>query len=125
MYKVRGTSAMERTIQWLLALILVAAPSAAAGDGTKAAPSELFILAAGTDEALAGQTMKLIGPDARLQLSVTSKLSTGEVVDVSHSAQYSIAPEGVLKVDHRGRVSPLKDGTATITAASGDAKAEV
>ncbi|HLF91987.1 MAG TPA: DUF1549 and DUF1553 domain-containing protein, partial [Planctomycetota bacterium] len=49
----------------------------------------------------------------------------GPVVDMTGTAKYAAAPEGVVKVDGRGRVTPLKDGTATVTVAAGDAKAEV
>jgi hypothetical protein len=60
----------------------------------------------------------LDGQDARQQLVVTGKFATGQERDLTGSASYEVAPEGIVKVDSSGLVTPLADGTATITAKS-------
>lgn len=87
----------------------------------------LLLHAAGTEDAHAGQAATLVGPDARLQLVATQKPDDGPLLDVTDKAAYTVAPEGVVAVDAQGLVTPLKDGTATITAKHGklDAKAQV
>jgi hypothetical protein len=93
---------------------LLIAALLAAGGGDKAA---LTIHAAGADEAEAGKAAKLVGPEARLQLVVTHRDAAGKTSDATAKAAYKAAPEGVVAVDASGQVVPLKDGTATVTAA--------
>jgi hypothetical protein len=88
-------------------------------------PTALTIQAADTEEKDAGQTAKLIGPEARLQVVVTAKMPDGRLVDWTGAATYTSQPEGVLKVDASGLATPLKDGAATITASAGAANAKV
>jgi hypothetical protein len=82
-----------------------------------AAPASLQIEGAGSPE------LTLRGKDARQQLLVTATLDDGAVRDFTHKAAYSAAPAGIVNVDASGAVTPLADGTATITAEAEGVKA--
>lgn len=61
----------------------------------------------------------LRGPDARRQLVVTGKYSSGQVRDLTrsdslHSTSYEVSPPGIVQVDSTGLVVPLSDGKASI-----------
>lgn len=56
------------------------------------------------------------GRDAMQQLVVTGTYSSTQVRDLSRKVQYTSAPEGIVVVDSTGLVTPLKEGTATVTA---------
>jgi Protein of unknown function (DUF1549)/Protein of unknown function (DUF1553) len=58
----------------------------------------------------------LDGQDARQQLVVTGKFSTGQLRDLSSKASYEVEPAGIVDVKPSGFVVPKADGTATITA---------
>jgi hypothetical protein len=116
---------MERALRLVLAALLVAAGPALARNGNEGKAADLTIHAGGTTEEDAGKPAKLVGPDARLQLVVTSRPAGVPAADVTATAHYAVAPEDVVKLHPNGRVTPLKDGTATITATAGDSKAEV
>jgi hypothetical protein len=60
----------------------------------------------------------LDGQDARQQLVVSGKYSTGQVRDLTGASTYEVSPQGVVAVDATGLVVPLADGSATITAKS-------
>jgi hypothetical protein len=109
----------------LLILGLALALPAAAQDKQEPAAASLFIHAAGTEEGDQGKPAKLIGPEARLQVVVTGKTADGRIRDFTDAATYTAAPEGVVAVDSRGLVTPLKEGSVTLTASSGAAKATV
>ncbi|MBI2948339.1 MAG: DUF1553 domain-containing protein [Verrucomicrobia bacterium] len=66
------------------------------------------------------QKLQLRGSDARQQLLVTATLDAGALRDYTHQVTYSVAPEGVVRVDKNGVVSPSGDGAATITARTSD-----
>ncbi|MBM3838711.1 MAG: DUF1553 domain-containing protein [Verrucomicrobia bacterium] len=66
------------------------------------------------------ERLLLKGGDARQQLLVTATLETGGLRDYTHQVTYSVAPEGVVRVDKSGVVSPSSDGAAKITARSPD-----
>lgn len=61
----------------------------------------------------------LNGPDDQRQLIITAT-DTSDAVDVTRSVQFRLHPEGVIKVDAAGCVTPLADGTAVITALTGN-----
>ena len=111
----------------LIALaLLLAAPAARAQDKAEApAPASLSIQAAGTEDQDAGKAATLIGPEARLQVVVSAKFPDGKLVDWTGAAAYKTAPEGIVTVDATGLVTPLKEGTATVTASAGAATATV
>jgi len=75
-----------------------------------ATPVSLQIETAGSSE------LSLRGKDTRRQLLVTAKLSDGALRDFTRKAGYTAVPEGIVKVDAHGVVTPLGDGAATITA---------
>jgi hypothetical protein len=91
----------------VLVLLLPAAPVL----GATAAPASLT-LQTGRDKA---GGFVLVGRDSWQQLLATGT-SGGTVRDLTRQATYSAEPSGVVEIDPSGLVTPLKDGTATITA---------
>jgi hypothetical protein len=115
---------MHRWIALALALPLAVGASAVTARDT--APVSLSIQAASADEKDAGKPGKITGPNARLQLVVTAKAGEGPARDWTAKVKYSAQPEGIVSVDANGRVTPLKDGKATVKAAApGDVSASV
>lgn len=67
------------------------------------------------------------GRDASQQLVVTGDYDSGQKRDLSREATYTASPDGVVRVDASGYVSPIAEGDATIhvkAIASGDATAD-
>src|ERR1051325_5555880 len=64
--------------------------------------------------------LHLRGKDARQQLLVTAKFDSGPVRDYTRRVSYSVSPPDVVRIDKTGRITPLADGTATVTAKSED-----
>jgi len=64
------------------------------------------------------QVLHLRGADARQQLLATASFSTGALRDCTREVSYQTSPAGVIQVSKTGRVTPLAEGTATITAKS-------
>jgi len=62
------------------------------------------------------QSLRLQGADARQQLLVTAKQSSGGPLDFTRKVTYEISPDGIVRVDKNGLLTPLADGAATITA---------
>lgn len=56
------------------------------------------------------------GREARQQLFVTGKYSSGQMIDQTASAKYSAEPAGIVAIDAAGLVTPLADGDVKITA---------
>src|SRR5436190_2716765 len=84
-----------------------------------AAPASLWLHAgpAPADSAgAAAQPLHLIGPDARRQLLATAAMPDGTLRDLTRDVTYSVAPATVAKVEKTGLLTPLADGSATITA---------
>jgi hypothetical protein len=63
-------------------------------------------------------TVTLDGQDARQQLVVSGKYSTGQLRDLTSSVEYAVEPAGIVTVEKFGLIVPQSDGTATITARS-------
>ena len=59
----------------------------------------------------------LRGPNARAQLVVAGRYSSGQLHDLTHQVAYAISQGGVVQVDRDGFVTPLADGEAQVTAA--------
>ena len=57
------------------------------------------------------EAVKLVGPHASHQLVVTA--ASG---DVTHDVEFTIEPEGIIKIDSTGFVRPQSNGTASVTA---------
>ncbi len=64
--------------------------------------------------------LRLRGKDARQQLLVTAKFDSGVVRDYTRRVSYSVLPPDVVRIDKAGRVTPLDNGTATVTAKDED-----
>lgn len=60
-------------------------------------------------------TLRIRGADARQQLVVTGEFEQGALRDYTHRAVYQTSPEGIVRVDAKGLVSPVADGNATIS----------
>ena len=58
----------------------------------------------------------LRGKNARRQVVVTGRYSSGQTHDLTHQVTYDVDKPQVLQVDKAGFVTPLTDGEATITA---------
>ncbi len=58
----------------------------------------------------------LQGPNARAQLVVSAKFSSGQLHDYTRQVTYQAAPAGVVRVDASGFLTPVADGETTITA---------
>lgn len=80
----------------------------------KAVSLELFTQPADS----AAKTLALKGADARVQLLVHARHASGMESDYTGKVTYTIKPLKVLEVDKSGYLTPIGDGTATITAKS-------
>ncbi|CAN5149214.1 DUF1549 and DUF1553 domain-containing protein [soil metagenome] len=59
-----------------------------------------------------GETARLLGPDASLQLVVTGD----GAVDLTHAVEYLAEPPGLVAISTGGKITPLANGLATVTA---------
>ncbi len=64
--------------------------------------------------------VKLVGSDESQQLIVTGLLQTGGLQDYTGDVKYEVSDPKVVSVSSSGRVLPLTNGSATITARYGD-----
>ncbi|MCA9063067.1 MAG: DUF1549 domain-containing protein [Planctomycetaceae bacterium] len=69
-----------------------------------------------------GGLESLTGRNARRQLIVTGIYSSEQQHDLTHDVTYSSDPPGIVSIDAEGLVTPLKNGTARITARNRDGK---
>lgn len=93
-------------------------------------------VAASSGQTLAEDSALVIGPvddsgvvqirsrDTRQQLFVTHSAHASEV-DVTRQAEFTSVPEGVLRIDKTGLVTPLADGEAVLTARLNDKTAQL
>ena len=103
--KVKGTLAVLAIVALLLC--------------TTAAAGELVSLRIENQESDGAQSFaatKLVGRDARLQLLVTGELTDGTQLDWTRKVTYSAEPQGIVDINDSALVTPLADGTVTITA---------
>src|SRR5258708_211743 len=56
------------------------------------------------------------GRDSRQQVFVTGTYSWGQLHDHTRKVVYSAQPEGIVKIDANGTITPTADGTTTVTA---------
>ncbi len=68
----------------------------------------------------AAKPVRLVGKDARQQLVVSARAATGGLRDVTSGATFTAAPANLARVDSTGLITPLADGTVTITAQTKD-----
>jgi hypothetical protein len=59
--------------------------------------------------------LKLLGADARQQIAVTGTYASGALRDLTRTVTYETSPAGIVAVDDKGLVSPLADGSTTLT----------
>ncbi|MGD9722600.1 MAG: DUF1549 domain-containing protein [Pirellulales bacterium] len=78
-------------------------------------PGQLLEVAIESGRSVDG-AFTLDGQDARQQLVVTGKYSSGQLRDLTGTASYEVVPPGVISIDSTGLVVPLADGSAKITA---------
>ena len=64
----------------------------------------------------------LNGPNARQQLIVNGRYSSGQFHDLTREVKYSVSPPSVLQISPDGFVTPLGNGEAQVTATSADGK---
>ena len=65
-----------------------------------------------------GKALVLKGSDARVQLLAHARLASGSESDYTAKVTYTVRPPKIVEVDKSGYLTPLGDGTATITAKS-------
>jgi hypothetical protein len=80
-------------------------------------PGELTGITIDTGRTVDG-SVTISGRDAGQQLVVSGVYSSGQVRDLTRDVTYTTSPEGIVFVDASGRVSPLKEGQATLHALS-------
>src|SRR5438034_2126258 len=66
------------------------------------------------------QTINFSGKNARQQLLLAARFDSGAVRDYTRQVRYSVSPPEVIRIDTAGRMTPLGNGDATITAKSTD-----
>ncbi len=81
-------------------------------------PTSLKIHCQTDGESKTDQALRLRGKDAKQQLLVTAKFDGGTLRDLTRTVNYTASPANIVKIDKAGLVTPLADGTATITAKS-------
>lgn len=76
-------------------------------------PGELQSITIETGRAQDG-TFVIAGRDGGQQLLVSGNYSSGQVRDVTRDVIYTTTPEGIVRVDATGWVTPIAEGQATI-----------
>src|SRR6266478_6853034 len=118
---------MARFVSSFLFLLMVMAsfsggfPALAKETAAPDSPGELTrleLFAQTADSTGTNQVLHLRGADARQQLLVTANFSSGALRDYTREVSYETSPAGIIQVSKTGRVTPLAEGTATITAKS-------
>ncbi len=69
-----------------------------------------------------GKGVVIRSRDGRAQLFVTGEYSTGQFRDHTRKVNYAAAPEGIVKIDATGMVTPVADGDVVVTAADPSGK---
>ncbi|MCS7271205.1 MAG: DUF1549 domain-containing protein, partial [Gemmataceae bacterium] len=69
--------------------------------------------------------LKLVGMDDAPQLIITGKRADGREIDLTRAVTYSVSNPAVVRVQSDGRVIPLANGTAEITASLGNLSVKV
>jgi Protein of unknown function (DUF1553)/Protein of unknown function (DUF1549) len=104
---------------FLLALVAAAclgaeACTAVAASTTKGLGDPGDLKSLNVEQATGGTPILLRGGDARQQLCVTGVYSTGQSRDLTRAVRYSADPTGIVDIDAKGLVIPLRDGEAHI-----------
>ena len=106
---------------WLLLLLPRVSPAADIeprfpGLGDPGNPVALQLQTAGATERSQTEPALLVGPDASLQLVATLRYNSGQLRDLTRSVTYRAEPAGIVEISSTGRVLPLADGKAKLTA---------
>lgn len=67
-----------------------------------------------------GRELQIVGQDARVQIIVSASHTNGRQSDVTRAVRYVVEPADILSIDETGLMTPLKNGTATVTATLGE-----
>src|SRR5262249_39752430 len=65
------------------------------------------------------------GLDDAHHLTLTANLGGGKVIDLTHDVRYEISDNKIARVTATGRIVPLANGTAVVTAHYGDKSTRV
>ncbi len=116
---VRWAPAWQRI--WMVVVLCGWAPAVAWGAKAPGLgnPGKLVRL-----EVLQPESLVLRGKDARAQLVVLGHYDSGQMRDLTRKVAYQVSPSGVVQVDSTGFVTPVGNGTATITASYQGHRAE-
>ena len=105
---------------WLVPVVLLLIASSVAEsvtpNETPGRPLSLEFQPLPVAEKATPPVLRLSGKDARQQLLVTAKFDSGAVRDYTRRVSYSVLPPDVVRIDKTGRITPLGNGTATVTA---------
>jgi len=105
---------MMRMAGVLAAVLLCGQSLAAPKPAAKVTEVVIQLHHAGEIKSPASITLK--GADQRRQLLVTGRLADGGERDLTAQAVFRVSPVNVISVDKRGSLTPLKNGSATVTA---------
>ena len=96
------------------ASVTLAADAPGLGD-----PGQLTKLTVSTGRTLPGTTESapavIVGRDLSQQLVVTAHYDSGQLRDYTGNVKYTASPDGVVSIDETGEVTPVANGTVTIT----------
>src|SRR5262245_11252613 len=114
---------IRRTLSSTLRYVAYAALISAEMRGQCGTPSEgavpaekLIIQFSSSGETGGAQPLRLIGADARQQVLVTAELPGDGWRDLTRQVTYGVSPGEVVRVSQTGLITPIADGTATVTA---------
>src|SRR5580765_1999340 len=114
-------SVMVSKLRWTATLCLAVAAPVTVVLGKTAAETKptALKLQFGSAEKPATQLV-LRGADARQQLLASGLLADGAERDLTRTVAWTVTPEGVAKIDDTGRITPVADGHAVISARSAE-----
>src|SRR6266446_2573922 len=107
---------IARLVPVVLLLIASSVAKAVTTNETPGRPLSLEFQPLPVAEKAAPPVQRLSGKDARQQLLVTARFDSGAVRDYTRRVSYSVLPPDVVRIDKTGRITPLGNGTATVTA---------
>ena len=70
-------------------------------------------------------SIHLRGLDDARQVILSASLTSGQTVDLTHDATYTIADEKIARITSTGRVIPLANGATTLTARFADKQVQI
>src|SRR5438045_3836687 len=105
-----------RLVPVVLLLVASSVTKAANADETLVRPLSLEFQPLPAAEKSTPPVLRLLGKDARQQLLVTAKFDSGAVRDYTRRVSYSVSLPEVVRIDKTGRITPLGNGTAIVTA---------